>query len=355
MNSDKKVRLAKKMALRVLLASLTGASLTGCSSNQELLEVPSIEDMAEDFLEDDVQENLEETVKEKNSKFIAVPSVIAIDNVYIRTAPVDGEILGKLVTGHTLERVGELDNGWYKVLYYGQEGYISGDYTEKIDIYKVDSEIQKICYVLEDKSINLTIPEELRTDKKEETVVLPSLECLEIYEETEDSYLVQTNDYIGYIAKNDLEEATGSLTGTFVVVDISDQELKLYENNKVILETPVVTGLPTELNRSDEGLFEIYEHKHNNYLIGKDKDGNIIYETYVDDIYKYNGGEGIHDAEKHHCDNGVQPDHGWRDISAFGGNTYLTNGSHGCVNTPKVAMVTINEHVSLGTRVLVKK
>lgn len=345
MENKKKVRLAKKMALRVLLASLTGASLTGCSSENELVEVPSLEDMAEDFLEEEKEElsneEIQEIVEEEPSKFETIPSVIATDNVYIRTSPVDGEILGKLVEGHTLERVGELENGWYKVLYYGQEGYVSGDYTEKIDTYQVKGDIEKVCYAVED--IELTIPEELRKEGEEEIVTLPSLECLEIYEETEEAYLVQTNDYIGYVSKENL----GELTGTFVVVDISDQELKLYKDNRVILETPVVTGKPTKSRRSDEGLFEIYKHKHHDYLIGPG------YKTYVDDMWKYNRGEGLHDAEFHHCENGKDVDHGWRHFSEFGGDTYLTNGSHGCINMPHAAIMTINEHVSLGTRVLV--
>lgn len=347
MENKKKVRLAKKVALRVLLASLTGASLTGCSSEEEFVEVPSLEDMAEDFLVEDEEElsneEIQEIVEEESSKFNTIPSVMATDNVYIRTSPVDGEILGKLVEGHTLERVDELENGWYKVLYYGQEGYVSGEYTEKIDTYQVKGDIKKVCYAVED--IDLTIPEELRKDEEEEIVTLPSLECLEIYEETEDTYLVQTNDYIGYASKENL----GELASTFVVVDISDQELKLYKDNRVILETPVVTGKPTKSRRSDEGLFEIYKHKHHDYLIGPG------YKTYVDDMWKYNRGEGLHDAEFHHCENGKDVDHGWRQFSEFGGDTYLTKGSHGCINMPHAAIMTINEHVSLGTRVLVKK
>ena len=39
----------------------------------------------------------------------------------------------------------------------------------------------------------------------------------------------------------------------------------------------------------------------------------------VDVFMPFNGGIGIHDAS-------------WR--KTFGGNIYLTNGSHGCINTP---------------------
>ena len=39
----------------------------------------------------------------------------------------------------------------------------------------------------------------------------------------------------------------------------------------------------------------------------------------------------------------------------YGGEIYLKNGSHGCVNTPGVAVKEIFNTVSKGTRVLVHK
>ena len=39
--------------------------------------------------------------------------------------------------------------------------------------------------------------------------------------------------------------------------------------------------------------------------------------------------------------------------SAFGGNIYITNGSHGCVNTPLDAVRQIFEVVSYGFPVIV--
>ena len=64
---------------------------------------------------------------------------------------------------------------------------------------------------------------------------------------------VRTNDYVGYIDK----KAVILLEDTFVVIDISNQELKLYKDNGVILTTPVVTGKPS--TPTDEGMFEIYK------------------------------------------------------------------------------------------------
>ena len=49
------------------------------------------------------------------------------------------------------------------------------------------------------------------------------------------------------------------------------------------------------------------------------------------------GNIGIHDAS-------------WR--SKYGGTIYQTNGSHGCINTPRDAMVQLYESVEVGTPVV---
>ena len=199
--------------------------------------------------------------------------------------------------------------------------------------------IESIYYVKNDTT--LTIPSFLTESKVEEQVTLPKLECLEVYDTLDDTCLVKTNEYVGFTTLENLEE----LTGTFVVVDISSQEVKLYCNNEVILTTPVVTGKPS--TPSDKGLFEIYDISHSRYLIGPN------YKSYVDIMMKYNGGEGLHDAEYHTHEDGFR--HGWRDASEFGGDTYLKHGSHGCINMIHDDVMTVSDYVDIGTKVLVKE
>lgn len=210
---------------------------------------------------------------------------------------------------------------------------------EVMDLIYLNS-IQKVYYATSD--VELTIPSFLASSGKEEVVILPKLECLEVYDQLDDTCLVKTNEYIGYVNTSNLEE----LTGTFVVVDISNQEVKLYQDNKVILTSPVVTGTPGE-NQSDQGLFEIYDITTSRELIGP------TYRSYVDIMMKYNGNEGLHDAERHTHEDGFK--HGWRNIEDFGGETYLTNGSHGCINMIHDDVMFVREHVDLGTKVLVKQ
>lgn len=199
--------------------------------------------------------------------------------------------------------------------------------------------IESIYYVKNDTT--LTIPSFLTESKVEEQVTLPKLECLEVYDILDDTCLVKTNEYIGFTTLENLEE----LIGTFVVVDISSQEVKLYCNNEVILTTPVVTGKPS--TPSDKGLFEIYDISHSRYLIGPN------YKSYVDIMMKYNGGEGLHDAQYHTHEDGFR--HGWRDASEFGGDTYLKHGSHGCINMIHDDVMTVSDYVDIGTKVLVKE
>jgi conserved hypothetical protein len=199
--------------------------------------------------------------------------------------------------------------------------------------------IESIYYVKNDTT--LTIPSFLTESKVEEQVTLPKLECLEVYDILDDTCLVKTNEYIGFTTLENLEE----LIGTFVVVDISSQEVKLYCNNEVILTTPVVTGKPS--TPSDKGLFEIYDISHSRYLVGPN------YKSYVDIMMKYNGGEGLHDAQYHTHEDGFK--HGWRDASEFGGDTYLKHGSHGCINMIHDDVMTVSDYVDIGTKVLVKE
>ena len=53
----------------------------------------------------------------------------------------------------------------------------------------------------------------------------------------------------------------------------------------------------------------------------------------------FNGNVGIHDAD------------GWR--SEYGGQIYLTRGSHGCINTPEDQVAKIYDAVEIGTSVIV--
>lgn len=285
MKSDVKTSLLllKNKLLLLSLVSTLGATSIGCSSNS--------------FDNDEVESVLEITEEKIEESITVIPDTTL-------------EIEEKLPDSKE-EVMNIIDNGFIESIY-----YVKNDTT-------------------------LTIPSFLTESKVEEQVTLPKLECLEVYDILDDTCLVKTNEYIGFTTLENLEE----LIGTFVVVDISSQEVKLYCNNEVILTTPVVTGKPS--TPSDKGLFEIYDISHSRYLIGPN------YKSYVDIMMKYNGGEGLHDAQYHTHEDGFR--HGWRDASEFGGDTYLKHGSHGCINMIHDDVMIVSDYVDIGTKVLVKE
>ena len=120
------------------------------------------------------------------------------------------------------------------------------------------------------------------------------------------------------------------LPNLFVEVDISDQTVKMYKDNEVILTTLTVTGKTSSPTRI--GYFPISYKTYDTYLTGPGYNSHVYYWM------PFDGGIGLHDAS-------------WRDT--FGGDIYINNGSHGCVNLPHNAAKEIYENVDTGTMVLV--
>jgi len=74
-------------------------------------------------------------------------------------------------------------------------------------------------------------------------------------------------------------------------------------------------------------------------------DTSLVSEEYgynqpVDYWMPFNGGIGLHDAS-------------WR--SKFGGEIYIKDGSHGCVNIPPKYADDVFGYVNIGTKVLVHR
>lgn len=296
----------------------------------------SIEEIDQEQVEESASQ--EEIVEEEKIKIESYEMVTATTNVNIRESAINGTILGVLKKGSSLVMIEKLDNGWYAVEYNDGVAYISGKYLKETVGFEIVGETIGIYYT--DKGASLIIPDYLNNGQ-ETTIKISDPTCVNVYEEDGEYYLCSIDDKVGYILKTDVFK----LSGTYAVVDISDQKLTLYENDEIVLETPVVTGKPA--TPSDLGLFKIYNITYNRYLVGPG------YRSYVDIMMKYNGGEGLHDAEYHVDENGFK--HGWRNIEDFGGNTYLTNGSRGCVNMPHDAAIEAGKVLKLGDYVLVQE
>lgn len=111
------------------------------------------------------------------------------------------------------------------------------------------------------------------------------------------------------------------LGNTYIEVDLSNQHMYYYQSGALIFDSEFVSGNMSYSDRQTHaGIFTLYSKTSPSVLRGDKKpDGTYEYEEPVDYWMPFDGGIGFHDAP-------------WRD--AFGGDIYLTNGSHGCINLP---------------------
>lgn len=119
------------------------------------------------------------------------------------------------------------------------------------------------------------------------------------------------------------------VNGTYVEVDLTNQHLWFYKNHKLIVETDIVTGKPS-YQETAQGAFPIAYKASPFNLKGGGSNGTKSWDVEVDYWMPFHDGQGLHDAS-------------WK--SAFGGNIYMTNGSHGCINLPKKAAKKIYENI----------
>ncbi|MBQ5756852.1 MAG: L,D-transpeptidase [Erysipelotrichaceae bacterium] len=163
-------------------------------------------------------------------------------------------------------------------------------------------------------------------------------------------YNVSDHEYIDRGAlKNSLRNALTStanssvkatwvtVTNKLVEVDISEQTLWYYENGELIFSSPVVTGNADFGTGTPTGTYYVRRMKSPNTLRGAD------YVEYVDYWIGWDndGGHifGFHDAS-------------WRN-GEFGGDIWLTNPSHGCVNMPTDKAAQLYNSVEIGTEVYI--
>lgn len=130
-------------------------------------------------------------------------------------------------------------------------------------------------------------------------------------------------------------------TGTYIEVSISQQYMWLYNDDKLVLKTPVVTGNAANGWDTPTGTFKVWNKETNKVLdgatVGYDYKVPVDYWMAID----YTG-VGIHDID-------------WLTSSnaEASRNVYKTDGSHGCVNTPNDLMKKVYDNTPLGTSVYV--
>ena len=118
----------------------------------------------------------------------------------------------------------------------------------------------------------------------------------------------------------------------YVEVDLDDQHVYVYKDNKLVVDSDCVSGKVSAGNFTPDGTYAITY---------KERDATLVGETYSSPVkfwMPFNGNIGMHDAS-------------WR--SQFGGDIYVTGGSHGCVNLPRKKAEEIFDVIEKGEAVVV--
>lgn len=118
---------------------------------------------------------------------------------------------------------------------------------------------------------------------------------------------------------------------TYIEVDMGEQKMYYYVDGVLKIETPIVTGNTSRRMGTPSGVNFVYLKQKNRILRGAN------YASHVDFWMPVKGNIGIHDAA-------------WR--NKFGGEIFKTDGSHGCVNTPREAMEQLYDMAQVGTPVV---
>ena len=100
---------------------------------------------------------------------------------------------------------------------------------------------------------------------------------------------------------------------TYLEINLSKQHLWFYKDGALVTEGDVVTGNASLNTATPSGVYRITYKEKDATLKGENYSSSVTYWM------PFNGNIGLHDAS-------------WR--SEFGGDIYLTSGSHGCVNAP---------------------
>ena len=112
---------------------------------------------------------------------------------------------------------------------------------------------------------------------------------------------------------------------------MTQQHLWYYKDGALVADGDVVTGNKALNHSTPVGTYRITYKEKNATLKGEDYESKVTYWM------PFNGNIGVHDAI-------------WRD--KFGGQIYLTNGSHGCVNAPYALAEKIFNNIEAGIPVI---
>ena len=139
-------------------------------------------------------------------------------------------------------------------------------------------------------------------------------------------------------SSQEMGEENNGLGKNYIEVNLTEQHLYYYKDNKVVLDTPLVSGKMTRDRFTPPGIFLLTYKQRDRVLKGRPlPNGQPSYQSPVDYWMPFNGGIGLHDAS-------------WR--GKFGGTIYRYSGSHGCINLPSSKAAKIYEMIDKETPIV---
>ena len=133
-------------------------------------------------------------------------------------------------------------------------------------------------------------------------------------------------------------EYSNDIGDTYIDVDVTEQMVNMFKDGKRVFSSKCVTGCKATGTTTDIGTYYIINQVRDVVLKGDNGDGT----QYESPVKYWLGvtwtGQGFHDAD-------------WR--SKFGGNIWVSSGSHGCINMPPKKMPSLYRQAEIGMPVVI--
>ena len=142
----------------------------------------------------------------------------------------------------------------------------------------------------------------------------------------------ESGEYDVPYTSEDESEYADNFHGSYIEIDLDNQVCYLYKDGSLVDSSSIVSGSVVSSHMTPDGVFRVYSMSRDVTLVGTG------YESFVNYWMPFYGSDGLHDAS-------------WR--SSFGGDIYLRNGSHGCVNLPSAFAAEMYETISTGYFVVI--
>ena len=132
------------------------------------------------------------------------------------------------------------------------------------------------------------------------------------------------------LERNELGSDFGN---TYIEISLDEQRMWYYIDGETVVDTSIVSGLATQRRSTPCGCFQVLDQLRNHTMEGS---YGSAYANYV--IAIMDNGICIHDSS-------------WR--GEYGGDIWLYDGSHGCINTPYYAVQKLYNNVWTGVPVII--